>query len=377
MDELKELPPFLSHDNPQVRQQVCKIIAGFSTSRPHQDFFCTMDPPVLPRLISVLSDDDADTAKTATQAMVNLADHTGLRNKMIDLGAIGVVINCLKKRTNPLAELHCMLLQNLTIDVKGAKKCAQDGTALEGLNTRLVLQWATDPDRLVTGDPYKYLVNVITNLTQTGSVRTLVADPERNILATLKEQLKSKCPVRRMGVLLMIQNLLRDVELHEFMISEDLGLMADCLLMIVGPEELDDDDTENYLAEILIELGPEKRRETDPKIRRGVFNVLNLCLYHKPSRKYLKSIDTYTIVRECHKFEQAQGLKIYSESEMEELNDFIEERLVNMLCRAEDDDPPPPEPEKKERERKPRDPEEEKGNDPNMIPFDHPGLVRF
>lgn len=373
MDELKELPPFLTHENPQVRQQACKILGGFSQSKTHQDFFCTMDPPVLPRLISALSDDDAETAKLCVKAMVNLADHAGLRNKMIDSGAIDVVVTCLKKRTNPLAELHCMLLQNLTIELKGAKKCAQQGTALEGLNTRLLLSWATDPDRLLPGDPYKYLINVICNISQLECVRNLIADPERKILSRLKEQLKAKCAVRRVGLLLMLQNLLRDVEMHEFCLSEDLGLLSDMLLLIVGPEELTDADTEDFLAEVLIELGPEKKRDPDAKVRRGVLDTLALCLHHKTSRKYLKSIGTYEIIRELHKFEKEKGG--HDEFQLEDLDQFIEDRLVNMLCRPEDDDPPPPEAEKKERA--PVDPEELKGNNPDHIRPDHPGLVRF
>lgn len=374
MDELKELPPFLSHENPQVRQQACKIVCGFSTSKTHHDFFATMDPPLIPRLRSALSDDDSEVAKLAAQAMVNLADSPRIRNKMLDCGTIGVVVECLKKRNNPNAEYHCMLLQNLTIDLAGAEKLAGTKTALEGLNIRLILQWLVDPERMrLKGDPLRYLVNILVNLSQLEGMRKLITDPDRsNIVKALKEQLKHENSIRRKGVLLIFKNCFLEQSTHEYLLSEDLGLFGDILLLIVGNEDLDDDDTKDFLAEILVEMGPGKRRDPDPEIRRCVLDIIDILLSHKPSRVYLKTLGTYIIVRECHKYEREKGP--HSEKELEELDQFVEDRLVQFLCLPEEDDPLP---EGQKPRKKELPPDEQEGNDPNLINLNNPNLVRF
>ena len=38
MEELRDLPPFLSHANVEVRKQACEILGGISSDAAHQAF---------------------------------------------------------------------------------------------------------------------------------------------------------------------------------------------------------------------------------------------------------------------------------------------------------------------------------------------------
>lgn len=278
MEELLELPPFLSHENPKVRLQAATIIMGFSQSREHRLFFRTMKPPLLPRLRSQLTDDDAEVAECVLKTMINLAEDAALRGMMIKGGTIDIGVQLLKKK-HKNNNLHVMLLQNLTIELVGAEKFSQEGSALEGLNTRLLLQWMNDPEReTLTG-----LANILTNVTQCTSVRKLMADPRRDILGLLKDQLRSRFPPRRFGVLHAIKNVFRDPSFHAQLLKEETGLMAEILLLIVGPETMDDDETAFFLSEVLCEMGPDKKRDPDVMLRRCVLDIIDLCCSNKPS----------------------------------------------------------------------------------------------
>lgn len=277
-----------------------------------------------------------------------------------------------------------MLLQNLTIEQKGAEKLAQVGTPLEGLNTRLLLQWFSDPDRVLKDDPYQYVGNILTNLSIIDSVRKLLSDKDRDILGILKEQLRSRVVTRRLSVLRIVKNMLMSSELHERLLSEDVGLWAEILLLIVGPEPIDDEDSAPFIADVLVELGSSKRRDPSFQVRRLVLDLIDICLSHKPSRVYLKKTGTYIIVRELHKFEKKEG---HAESVMEDVDQFIDENIVQFLCRPEEGETPLEAPTSGvaamnlgTQQKKPELPADEldpRGRDPNAIDPSHPGLVRF
>lgn len=334
MEELKELPPFLKHDRPEVRLQACQILAGYSSSPEHQKFIQSLN--VIRTLRNLMTDDDANISKTAITVLVNLSEHGELREEMVTAGTIQVSMDVLRDRNNNTHQsICCMLLANLTISDDGTKKVMQEGSALEGLSLRLLITWLLEDVRPGATDRYLYASHVITNISRTPTCQKLLIDKERGILTKLISQLNVKAPERRHNIISAIKNCFIDTDNQEQLLSPEKGILLPLLLTLTGPYTLDEEDSGPLLPEIqeAIALGV-KKPHFDGKVRRVVLDIIHICATHKRSRDYLKSINTYHLIREYHKWENEQEEHDLSQ----ELDIFIEDLVQYFLVEDDEDE---------------------------------------
>lgn len=100
------------------------------------------------------------------------------------------------------------------------------------------------------------------------------------------------------------------------------------MLPIVGSENLDAEDQEGLPSLVIASLGPGKKRDPNPEVRKIILDIVYLCARHKPSRLTIKPKKIYILLRELHLWEQ--------EMENTEHDEFIED-LVQYFLLPEDD----------------------------------------
>ncbi|KAI0077761.1 DUF383-domain-containing protein [Panus rudis PR-1116 ss-1] len=122
--ELRELIPFLSDKNPQVRQIALANLLGHTTKESsNRSIFYdgvrsggigpSQDTPVI-RALKLLCRDQLATAHDAFRALVNLSDNSILINSLSEPSFMNFVVSYLLNAQATLADLASMLLSNIT-----------------------------------------------------------------------------------------------------------------------------------------------------------------------------------------------------------------------------------------------------------------------
>ncbi|GHJ85089.1 hypothetical protein NliqN6_1491 [Naganishia liquefaciens] len=150
-----------------------------------------------------------------------------------------------------------------------------------------------------------------------------------------------KDTIRRGGALGCIKNAAMDRASHPFLLATEhdrvklpsnpsrkvkgVDVLPWVLSPLMGPEEIDMDDSEN-LPETLQFLGPDKVRERDPALRLMCVDILILLAASFTGREALRNRGTYTVIKLAHEVETDANIS-------EQMT-----RLVGLLKRDEGDD---------------------------------------
>lgn len=107
--------------------------------------------------------------------------------------------------------------------------------------------------------------------------------------------------IRKGGAIGLLKNICFDSSRHDFLL-EDLNVLPFILLPLAGPEDFDEEDMDKFPIELQY-LGGDKKRESDPDLRKMLLESLaQLCATRK-SRDFLRTNGVYEILRELHKWE--------------------------------------------------------------------------
>jgi hypothetical protein len=131
--------------------------------------------------------------------------------------------------------------------------------------------------------------------------------------------------IRRAGVARTIKNVCFEIKSHETLLNPEppgLNILPYILLPVAGSEELQLEDSENMPPELQL-LPPDKERESDHEILVTHLETLLLLTTTKHGREYMRNVQVYPLIRECHE-------KVDNE-EVKEACD----RLVQVLMRDE------------------------------------------
>lgn len=108
--------------------------------------------------------------------------------------------------------------------------------------------------------------------------------------------------------------------------SEELGLVEAILILLSGNgREIDEEDRKCLPSSVLAAMTPEKEVEADGQCRRHLLDILRIFLWKLEGTRYLKSIGTYFVLRELHKWECD-----------DEILEFIEEHLISRFFVGDD-----------------------------------------
>jgi hypothetical protein len=261
---------------------------------------------------------EAQAGPRAAALMTNvLADYPYLIEKNNAL-----VIKTIAKRTATLGSagglqvnLYLALLNNLTTSEKNCEAVA-DSLVERGTLSALVnafleynpqleeatyaedYEWSSD-------DAWQYMAHTLCNLCRVENVRTFLFQRfERNYIAPLLLQIKSKNSIRRRGTVATLRTLMFKDEHHWRLVVEENALLYLLSPLAVGHEGYDDvlplsDYDKNGMDIMLwcLTQAPEKRHEPDEEIMALLLDCLRLLCVKRVIRYELRKRRVYPVLR--------------------------------------------------------------------------------
>nr|CAG4649473.1 EOG090X08WK [Scapholeberis mucronata]SVE93719.1 EOG090X08WK [Scapholeberis mucronata] len=321
MTEIEELSQFLTIETRlDVKALALQQTLGLTGTADGRQLL-TKTSAIFKNLCQLLNDSQQSVATDASLALINLSADQDVVDTLIGEGT-DVIDNMLKIITNPehaLADPACMVLSNITRNKQGSERVFQ--------------KMSKDLDKFIDifcqekynkkGARLHYLAPVLSNLSQIPEMRRYILDPSRTCLQRLVSFTDYKdSAIRRGGILGLIKNCCFETEHHLWLLSEAVDLLPKLLLPLAGPEEFDDEDNEKLPIDLQY-LGEEKTREQDADLRKILLEALTQLCATKAGREYLRSKNTYVILRELHKWEKDANVMA------------VLEHLVNIVIRYE------------------------------------------
>ncbi|KAI9344259.1 hypothetical protein BDR26DRAFT_857492 [Obelidium mucronatum] len=373
--QLQELFSFL---NDSREDENC---AGVSKAKELQPVFASNDGAAIKRLMEMVADHPL-IAHDALSALVNLSANSDLLKFFDNEGFLSLLVITIILPDSVLADLCCMLLNNITKDEDIAKKIIPEvdpkeeeekfkarfnpSTIAKPVEATENTAAAADEKKPVRKTPY--LDNLLEVFVRPNSVKAVKegSDEETahnpnatyNFLAGVfanisvipsgAKALRSRSNVdnvirlskllpflnheggwdtiRRGGCMSAVKNCCFDVQDETtggLLLSAELNLVPYILLPLCGPNDFDDEDIDN-LPEDLQLLEPTKQREPIAHFRLILVETLLLLSAGRPGRLHLREMKVYYVVRALHGGEKD-----------EEVIDRIE-RLVSHVMAEED-----------------------------------------
>ena len=266
-------------------------------------------PELFPSLLKLASDDKSELIrKNASLALINLSAN----KKMLEHDAekvVGKLWQMVENGSDPA----CMILSNLTIDKVGAdivhdnlKKC---GISIETIVDTICKDTSNSDSKL------HYLGPFMSNLSQLNQVREDLLSKSCLLLSRLLPFTEfQKSSVRRGGVVGAIRNCCFDTSIH-LMLLQKLDILTRLLLPLAGPTPEDVDDAEiDKLPIDLQYLDEDKKIEDDPDIRRLLLEALLQLCATRQCREIIRNQNAYYVLRELHKNEADESVKLACEN---------------------------------------------------------------
>lgn len=305
----REIAPFLmATARVDVRAVAVQYLLGVTGSEAGCQFIAG-HAHLLQRLIDVTDDQQTAIAKDAFLAIVNLAADADIACRIVKLNTAEKLIDRLLMSAlydgRVEAHIACIALSNLSRSESSASVIAE------------FIAKERDPDvgvkRIVDVlcrsdlDGVNYLAPFLSNLTQVSAIRKILLDRDRVIFQRILPLINyAKSEVRRGGIVGTVRNCCFETEHHDWLLSDEVDLLARLLLPLAGPEEFSEDEMETLPVDLQY-LPPDKQREPDADIRRMLVEAINQLCALKTCRHLVKANNTYIILRELHKWERNEA----------------------------------------------------------------------
>lgn len=350
LERLSELPEYLEHKNIRVREEAMKLLKRCSGSPEYLEYLRKVD--ILGSVVRALKDTGM-VPVLAQASLVNITTDSVLRERLLDEGAVDVVMELLveaAKKGRP-ARMLLMTLINITLSNTGISAVMQDGKPYYGLHATRILTWLCNEsfykkDQQRGLDDWGKTAGVVANLSQHEGFRKLFiesnqkANTPRDFLQNIQWQLRllQQKPAdkylleRALGIYKMFHNVVLDNDKHWYFLSPQFGLFGLMLQPIlayndgaINAKALEQMPTELRLLLQLEYLYYNPANE----LRKLVLDMILSFCRNKPARKWLRASNLYYIVRELHKYER--------EVENDEIDEMIEEDIIHYFLLDEDE----------------------------------------
>lgn len=278
-------------------------------------------PSIVKNVCLLLKDFQHSVAKDASLILVNLSSDDGLvaRLSSAELGVIESSCSMVMDPNDKLADPACMVLSNLTRTLQGS----QEAYKFLAPKVQTLIDIFCNEKFNQQGAKLHYLGALFSNLSQLPEMREFLLNPAKSHLQRLVSFTDYEHSIiRRGGAIGIIKNCCFQTEYHEHLLSESVDLLPKLLLPLAGPEEFDEEDNDKLPVDLQY-LGADKTRERDPDLRKMLIETLIQLCTTKFGREYLRSKNTYVILRELHKWEKSENVMV------------VLEHLVNIIIRFE------------------------------------------
>ncbi|KAI9209911.1 uncharacterized protein BJ171DRAFT_594922 [Polychytrium aggregatum] len=328
--EFEEIFGFLRDSRPEVRLLASQHVVGFTGTNQHFDIFKKDDGAAVKTLME-LTHDTPEISHEALRALINLSADTDILNVLNSDGFIYHVILQILLPKSLLADLYCMLLNNLSkytpITLKlvpednynnpVAKSTDDNSDApkkrTHQLDNLLEVFVRGESKKFNPDAEYHFLAGVFANIAST-RVGMVYFQGRSNVdqqlrLSKITAYTEHPNIIRRGGCVSTVKNCCFDVKYHaELLRNEELNLLVYILLPLMGPEDYDEDDYEGMPAELQL-LEPTKTRETDANLRQMLVEALLLLTNTRNGRDYLRAKKAYPILRNLHLIEKNEAVR--------------------------------------------------------------------
>nr|CAG4638564.1 EOG090X08WK [Cyclestheria hislopi] len=312
MSQLDELLQFLTLETRlDLKSLALQQVLGLTGTKEGRQLLC-QNPLLFNKLCQLFDDQQPSVATDASLALVNLSADEEFANEFFskDCDIIEKLISIILNPDHELTDPCCMALSNLT-----RRSCGCEN-AFPKVSQHLdkLIDIFCQENYNKKGAKLHYLASLLSNLSQIPPMREYIMDKSRCVLQRLSSFTDyKKSVVRRGGIIGMIKNCCFQTENHEWLLSSSVDLLPKLLLPLAGPEEFSDEENDKLPIELQY-LGDDKVREEDPDIRKMLIEALIQLCATKFGREYLRSKNTYIIMRELHKWEKDHNVLVACEN---------------------------------------------------------------
>lgn len=302
----------------QVRSQAVSTALSLTGTAEGRDLLLKSEiPSTLCRLVGDLS----GSAENAVKSLVNLSADGELMQSMLKDGMISKLMESLRDSDCAWKRYVVMLLANLSQTDEGCIQLMQlndTAATLKGLHLRRLIQYFVGPVAVPPGcrytptaesdavwDPYEYCGDILANATRLEDARRILLEPERRILPVLFPQLLSPSMVRRRGAAATLRNCCfeKSEAAVRYVLSPSVDILTALCQPLVGPDQgqyaAEDKD---FMNSALFKNSANKRRESDPFVRRQVLESLLLLASSRMARDAMRRVRVYPIVKSFHEW---------------------------------------------------------------------------
>ncbi|EGG20568.1 armadillo-like helical domain-containing protein [Cavenderia fasciculata] len=328
MDQLIELVPFLQEQKSEIKILALQHLSGVSGDQAARDVLKQTN--IIALLLRLVGDENNVINRHALTILINLCQDAEMLSDIVKRNIVPRLVDGTTDMKNKLAEIYSMLLSNITHTKEGCTQLLQYGRELEGFYILKLAQQLTNdssvPSSSALANGGNWVINILLNITQIEEGRNILLNAEHGILVSLLPLLTSKSVLKRRGAMGIIRNCCYSTVHHQYLLSPEIDILTKMLLMIRGPNTLEDDEMEGMNE--LLKNKPEQAsidREEDKKVRQMIIEALIFLTSLKSTRKTLRDRKVYPIVRNYHLVEKD-----------EKIGEDIE-KVVEMLIRDEDE----------------------------------------
>lgn len=329
--EAKELLSFLTLEmRPDVKGHATEYILGLTGNRDGCRYLQSK-PDFLKALVTLTSDVSIAIVKDCYHALINLSADETLHQPLVK--ETNILPTLLKHLLDPeyvFADRICTILSNLT---RHERTCRDVFKTLQEQNIGLAkLVEIFCQEGFNQKASLHYLGPLLSNLTQLPEARQFILDKERCVIQRLLPYTQyEQSTTRRGGVVGTLRNCCFDYAHHEWLLGDSVDILPFLLLPLAGPEELSEEENEGLPVDLQY-LPEDKKRETDPDIRKMLLETLLLLTATKGCRQIMKNKNVYPIMREFHNWEKDPHVISACEKLVQVLiSDEPEEGMENLL----------------------------------------------
>ncbi|XP_065140583.1 protein HGH1 homolog [Paramisgurnus dabryanus] len=329
--EAKELLSFLTLEmRADVKGHATEYILGLTGNRDGCRYLQSK-PDFLKALVTLTSDVSIAIVKDCYHALINLSADETLHQPLVK--ETNILPTLLKHLLDPeyvFADRICTILSNLT---RHERTCRDVFKTLQEQNIGLAkLVEIFCQEGFNQKASLHYLGPLLSNLTQLPEARQFILDKERCVIQRLLPYTQyEQSTTRRGGVVGTLRNCCFDYAHHEWLLGDSVDILPYLLLPLAGPEELSEEENEGLPVDLQY-LPEDKKRETDPDIRKMLLETLLLLTATKGCRQIMKNKNVYPIMREFHNWEKDPHVISACEKLVQVLiSDEPEEGMENLL----------------------------------------------
>ncbi|XP_028396543.1 protein HGH1 homolog [Dendronephthya gigantea] len=305
--EVNDLFGYLSLDSKEdVKTLVLKYLLGLTGSADGMKFI-EKNPKLLEKVIELTDDNNEGVQKDAFVFLLNASASEIVARRLETMSIFELILPRIIEKNCAFADNAAMLLSNLTRSELSCELCLKCMEKTPQYSLKIIFDILQNEKYNDCVDLH-HLAAFLSNLSRIKAVRMVVLERTSNLIQTLLPYISfQNSVVRRKGVVGIIRNCCFEYESHNWLLGDDVDILPILLLPLAGPEEFSESDNDKLPLDLQY-LDDDKKRESDPGIRKMLLECLLMLCSTKSGRRYIKEKNAYVIIRELHKWENDEAV---------------------------------------------------------------------